>query len=202
MALFKKIKWILGILMVFMLIITTNLIDRNNFLQVRDSVITIYEDRLVAKDIIFQLSKLVHEKEMAVAVSDSVFFSGRNKQVNTQIEDLITDFGKTKLTSEEKLLFEKFKDNVASLKKSEGDFVQSVFVQKAPLVKRISDVKENLHYLSKIQMSEGRKEMSITKKAIDTVELFTQIEIYILILLAIIIQILVIYNPKDKETAA
>jgi len=53
MAFYNKAKWILGILMVFVLIIATNLIDKNNFLKVRDSVVTIYEDRLVAKDLIF-----------------------------------------------------------------------------------------------------------------------------------------------------
>lgn len=41
--------------------------------------------------------------------------------------------------------------------------------------------------------------MSISKQALDTVELFTQIEIYILVLLAIIIQIIVMYNPKAKS---
>lgn len=40
--------------------------------------------------------------------------------------------------------------------------------------------------------------MSISKKAIDTVELFTQLEIYILIFLAIVIQIIVIYQPKKE----
>lgn len=41
--------------------------------------------------------------------------------------------------------------------------------------------------------------MSISKKAIDSVELFTQIEIYLLIFLAIVIQIIVMYNPKKES---
>jgi len=40
--------------------------------------------------------------------------------------------------------------------------------------------------------------MSITKRALDSVELFTQIEIFILVFLAIVIQIIVMYNPKEK----
>jgi hypothetical protein len=31
------------------------------------------------------------------------------------------------------------------------------------------------------------------------VELFTQLEIYILIFLAIVIQVIVIYNPKEED---
>jgi hypothetical protein len=47
MTVFNRLKWILGILMVFVVILATNLLDRNNFLRVRDSVVAIYEDRLV-----------------------------------------------------------------------------------------------------------------------------------------------------------
>ena len=63
MGFYNKLKWILGILMVFVLIIATNLIDKNNFVRVRDSVVTIYEDRLVANDLIFEMLKSVQEKE-------------------------------------------------------------------------------------------------------------------------------------------
>lgn len=74
MRFFNKIKWILGISVVFLLIITTNLIDRNNFITVRDSVATIYEDRLIAKDIVFDISLLINEKKLANVLEDSIFF--------------------------------------------------------------------------------------------------------------------------------
>jgi len=42
--------------------------------------------------------------------------------------------------------------------------------------------------------------MTLSQRAIDDVELFTQIEIYSLIFLAIIAQIIILYNPKrDPE---
>ena len=47
-------------------------------------------------------------------------------------------------------------------------------------------------------MNEGKKQMSISKRAIDSIELFTQLEIYALIFLGIIVQVIVIYNPKEK----
>ncbi|MBN2867557.1 MAG: chemotaxis protein, partial [Flavobacteriaceae bacterium] len=67
------------------------------------------------------------------------------------------------------------------------------------MFKHISKIKKNLEDLSKIQLLEGSKQMSISKKAIDSVELFTQIEIYLLIFLAIVIQIIVMYNPKKEN---
>ena len=199
MGFFNKLKWVLGILIVFVLIISTNLIDRNNFVTVRDSVVTIYEDRLIAKNLIFEMSKSVQEKEIAMVASDSIFYSAMNAKVNKNIEGFIRSFEHTKLTSEERIVFKELKNNLETLNGLEIAFVDSGFQQHTKLANHISDIKENLYDLSEIQLNEGRKQMSISKKAIDTVELFTQIEIYILVFLAIIIQIIVMYKPKEKE---
>jgi hypothetical protein len=184
--------------MVFVLIIATNLIDRNNFLRVKDSVVSIYEDRLVAKGLIFDMSRSIQEKELALATSDSIFFLEKNDQVNTDIKDLVSSFEQTKLTVEEGNIFKDFKTNLQALRTSELAFIKSEFTQKTPLIQQISKLNENLNDLSKIQLNEGRRQMSISKRAIDSVELFTQLEIYVLIFLAIIIQIIVIYKPKEQ----
>lgn len=199
MTFYNKVKWVLGILMIFVLIITTNLIDRNNFITVRDSVQTIYEDRLVVKELIFEISNSIKEKELALAKSDSVFFIERNSQINGDIESAILQYEETKLTVEEKKVFDEFKNNFESLKRFENAFISSGFETSTPVSVQITGINKNLSDLSKIQMNEGRRQMAISKKAIDTVELFTQMEIYLLIFLAIVIQIIVIYNPKEKS---
>lgn len=199
MSLYDKAKWVLGILMIFVLIIATNLIDRNNFLRVKDSVSSIYEDRLVANDLIFDMSRLIQDKELAIAKLDTVFILNKTKETNYDIEKLILLFENTKLTTAEGKVFYDFKKNFESIIRFETVFIKSGFVEKTSLEKNIFSVKENLMELSKIQLSEGRRQKAISNKAIDKVELFTHIEIYILIFLAIVIQIIVIYNPKDKK---
>lgn len=75
MGIYNKIKWVLGIFMVFFLIVATNLIDRDNFIRVNNSVQTIYEDRLVAQGLIFEFSTLIQEKEIGglpASVSHSI----------------------------------------------------------------------------------------------------------------------------------
>lgn len=196
MKFLNKLKWTLGILMIFAVIISTNLIDRNNFIQVRDSVTTIYEDRLMANDLIFEMSRSVQEKEMAVALMDSVFFIERNEKVNSEIQAIINRFEQTKLTEEESKVFDNLKNNIEGLKRSEKTLIKSRFKIKADLLKGLSNTKENLHDLSKIQLIEGKRQMFISNKAINTVELFTNIEIYLLVVLAILIQIVVMYKPK------
>ena len=199
MGFYNKLKWILGILMVFVLIIATNLIDKNNFVRVRDSVVTIYEDRLVANDLIFEMLKSVQEKELAVAISDSTFFDNINSKVNHNIEALVSRFEETKLTSQEENVFTDLKQNVKLLVDAETKFLNSGYTDNAQIIKHIESLKTNLSDLSKIQLTEGNRQMSISKRALDSVELFTQIEIFILVFLAIVIQIIVMYNPKTKS---
>jgi hypothetical protein len=199
MVFYGKIKWILGILMVFILVIATNLIDRHSFVSMRDSVVSIYEDRIVANDLIFEMAYAFHEKEMAMVTNDSTFFIQRNDDINAEIEGFIVRFEQTKLTLEESQIFEKLKRDFGHLKDSEETFVQSHFDEKKALIKDVSRFKESLFTLSKIQLNEGARQANIGKRAINTVELFTQIEIYLLIALAVVIQIIVMYKPKETE---
>lgn len=199
MVFYNKLKWILGILMIFVLIIATNLIDRNNFVRVRDSVVTIYEDRLIANDLIFEMLKSVQQKELAISVSDSTFFQNQNSKVNDNLQSLVSRFEQTKLTTEEAMVFMDLKRNVQSLIDSESQFMNSNYSDNSKIINHIESLKTNLNELSKIQLNEGSRQMSISKRAIDTVELFTQIEIYILVFLAILIQVIVMYKPKEKS---
>ncbi|AIM59803.1 hypothetical protein KLA_11565 [Cellulophaga geojensis KL-A] len=199
MGFYAKFKWILGILMIFVLIIMTNLIDKNNFVRVRDSVVTIYEDRLIANDLIFEKLKLVQEKEVAVKTLDSTFYENRNLKVNDNLQSLISRFEETKLTSKEATVFNDFKSNVKVLQNAETKFINSSYNSTSKVNSAINSLKTNLSDLSKIQLNEGSRQMSISKRAVDSVELFTQIEIYMLVFLAIIIQIVVMYNPKEKK---
>lgn len=196
MTLFNKFKWILGISMIFLLIIATNLIDKNNFARVRDSVSTIYEDRIVANDIIFEISNAIHKKEIAIVLSDAVFFNRINIDINKTIEDNISKYSNTKLTRKEAILFSDLKNYLEVLKNEEKKYIDSNFTDNEFLINSISLITENLFSLSKIQLEEGKRQMSISQKALAKVDLFTQIEIYFLIFLAIIIQIIVMYEKK------
>ncbi|WP_396600393.1 hypothetical protein [Algibacter sp. R77976] len=122
-----------------------------------------------------------------------------NSKINDDIQNLISRFELTKLTLKESKIFDNLKENIESLIHSENNFINSNFVNDHEVIKHISKIKNNLNSLSKVQLNEGRRQMSISKYAIDTVELFTQIEVYFLVFLAIIIQIIVMYQPKEKS---
>jgi hypothetical protein len=63
--------------------------------------------------------------------------------------------------------------------------------------KKILEVKEGLYKLAKIQVREGRNQMLISRNAMKEVELFTSIEIYLMIFLAIAVQIIIMYRPSE-----
>ena len=199
MAFYDKVKWILGILMIFGLIITTNLIDRHNFNRVKDSVVTIYEDRLVANDLIFEMLKTVQEVELTIVGSDSNTFKSDNSKFEAKLQSLVSRFEEIKLTIEEANVFKDLKNNIQALLDFERDFWTNGGKNDLQILAGIDRVKTNLDELSKIQLREGSRQMSISKDALNTVELFTQIEIFILIFLAISIQIIVMYKPKSKS---
>jgi len=199
MSILNKAKWIIGILLVFGLIIATNVIDKKNFKQIRDSVVTIYEDRLLAKEIIFDISTLVHDKEMAIALADSGFYKNRNAQVNEELQRDIEKFEQTELTRAEKYEFKELKKNLSLLREAETSLLESDFESKESAQTKIREIKENLTKLSGIQISEGKKHLFLSKRAAESIELYTQLEIYFLIFLAIVVQIIILYNPKTPK---
>ena len=140
MNLFDKIKWVLGILMIITLVITTNLVDRNNFLKMNDTVETIYEDRLVAKDLLLKISNLIHKKEIAAITLDLDFYSNENKPINDEIRSYISIYGDTKLTAEEKRVMIDFKDNFSELQKAELRFSESDYADNSSVLDQFPPV--------------------------------------------------------------
>lgn len=61
-AFLHRLKWVAAFLLVFVLIIGTNLLDRRHLQQMEATVESIYEDRLVAKELIFKMDRIIHEK--------------------------------------------------------------------------------------------------------------------------------------------
>lgn len=196
----NKIKWILGILMVFILIVSTNLIDKRNFTRIKDSVETIYEDRLIADDLLFEMSRSIQLKQLAAANSDISFFTTKSQTENRKINEYIARYEKTKLTKEEEIKIYELKENFSVLLQKEKNITATDLNKNEALISILATIDDNLYELSKIQLKEGKQEMSVSKLVINEVELFTQIEIYLLIFLGILVQFVVIYNPKSKDS--
>lgn len=201
MTIYTKIKWILGVLMIFLLIIITNLIDKENFKRINNSVTNIYEDRLIAKDIIFTLYTNINLKHDAVLVNDIDFYKKKNRKINYQIDSLLQKFNQTNLTLEEHRVFNTLKQQVHALNRLEQQSNDHFINEKDAILHQIKTIENTLYNLSKIQLKEGERQVSLSNKALSTIELFTQIEIYILVFLAIFVQVVILYNPKKNNSS-
>ena len=194
----NKIKWFLGVLLVFVIVLVTNLIDKENFSRLRSSIVTIYEDRIVASDLIFEIALLIQEKEIAAAIADASFFDEENDKANQNIEDLIQRYERTKLTAREAKIFNELKDNLETLQKLEKEFIDSGLESNVDLFACIKKIVYNLYDLSKVQLKEGERQMALSNETMETINLFTQIEIIFLVLLAVLAQIIILYKPKQN----
>jgi hypothetical protein len=187
---FTKLKWATAIVLVFFLVLATNLIDRNNFSRIKDSVTTIYEDRLVAKDFLYKLTVIISDKEKAALKGEA----NLDKIEYDNIDFLITEFANTKLNKSEKEEVQDLIDNVEKLRAAESKEGIS-YQQLEPAYNRVQG---NLERLAGIQILEGKRQVEKTKDVMDSIELFTKIEIYVLIILALLMQFVVLYSPKSK----
>ena len=195
---FNKLKWILGILLVFGLIAATNLVDRSNFAQLSDSVITIYEDRLVAKDIILDVHQFLQEKKIATLTNDADFMSQRNEAINHELELLVDRYGTTALTENETQVFKDLQQNIKGLLAAEQKAKANDYASSDGVLNAINRIEFNLNDLSTIQITEGRRQVAIAKRAKASIDFFTQLEIYVLIFLAVVIQVIILYKPKEE----
>lgn len=196
----NKIKWSIGLLLIIVLIGATNFIDRNNFKRIQDSVATIYEDRLVAKDLIFEMQLNVHDKELLLAQNKDTTLLATSKASQKQLEGFISSFSNTELTIDEEKVFKNLEDEFAQLFILESQYSAAVSDKSnsQKIESQLKRIKITLLKLSDIQIAEGNRQMHIGKKAMKSIELLTQMEVWIMIFIALVIQFVILYSPKEK----
>lgn len=197
----KKLKWTAALLIVFLLIIATNLVDRQHFRRVKESVVAIYEDRLVVKDLIFELKLLVDQKKLALLTEDDVFFAQRNEQVNDSISAMIDRFYATQLTAEERDYLNSFAEKAQSLPAIEKDLNKDSS-GRAELTKALASIEADLYVLSKIQLTEGKKQLMKANKSVSAMDYLTGLEVIALVVIGAFVIFIWIYKPKVNLSAS
>ncbi len=195
---FKKIQLMLGVLFVFILILATNLIDQRNFEEMQSSIKTIYEDRLVAQDIIYDLNLHIQNKDMANALQNYDLYKSQVGSINKNIERLLVKYEATKLTPKESDLLADLKYEIQLLTKHEVSITDSSNRTHDLIETQLTKIKSNLLALEQVQLEEGKRAVGKGEKAIYTSELFTNMEICGLIILAIIFQVIILTGPKKQ----
>ncbi|MDF1673200.1 MAG: hypothetical protein P1U41_06820 [Vicingaceae bacterium] len=196
MNLFNKVKWALAVSGIFLIILATNLIDKKNFLRVEESVENIYTERLLAKELLLDLSILFHKKELAYALNDTTYLQSKNELINTKITQSLEMFNRSGKTKQEKYILDVIKKNHAKLIQIESNANHKDSSYSIECAGVFSAINNNLNDLANEQMKEGKNQKRLASDAVNSVKLFSKIEIYMLILLALMLQVIILYNPK------
>jgi hypothetical protein len=112
----------------------------------------------------------------------------------------VKGFSNTGLTREEKRVLSNLTEEVNSLFTIETAYHNAI--NKNSFSKRfkaqIKNISNTLSQLSDIQISEGKRQMQVGKKAMESIELLTQLEVWIMIFLGVLVQFIILYNPKKE----
>ncbi len=203
MSLASKITCVSVLIGSFLLILATGRVNIRNFEKIQHSIEEIYKDRLVVKGLIFKLSSLLHEKEVALLSNNKSFFVSNNGNINDQIDQHLKDFRATKLTTQEELTLNQFSRGTKKLQKLEKQLSLESENWLTPensrnLISQIETLRAKLKILSSIQLSEGERKLTNSEKAVESMNQFESIENYAMLFLSLLIAAF-IFAPGPKK---
>lgn len=197
----QKVKAASSLAIVFLLVLATNLLDRNHFSELQESFSSVYKDRLLVENYIFKLSGLVHQKHMLLHFSAGNKMSSKDQlKINQKIDALLVEYEKTKYTAKETRLFQEFKTELLDVRELESQFQ----TDSTPITLRSEIEKKHLQLitllegLSNIQMEEGERLINQSNSVINTSHSISRIEIIILIIIGFFAQALVLASKTLK----
>lgn len=179
----------------FLLVLASNLLDRKYFSTIQETVKSIYDDRIVVQDYIYQLQDMAHEKEIA-------FIKGENLEENKDIKILLNDFSKTKLTRDEARLLKQLDQQFAGLEPMELA-ISTQDVSQATRDKaldQLTQIQQTLDGLEKIQLEQGGVLTQLSEKNLQVNKMLSNLEIAFLAIIGVSILILVFYPVKVLDT--
>ncbi len=182
-------------------VVLKNILDSRNVSQLADSFSSVYEDRLVVEAYIYKLADHLYQKKL---IMDNCLSNGDGNLQDKiaghhrAITLLIAEYERTKLTDQETLFFQDFKNNIAALQALEENYINGTTTSEA-LHERFTGAAENLQQLSLIQLDEGKNLRENSKRIAAGSSMLTYIELVILIGIAAIIQMLIFASGSIRS---
>jgi hypothetical protein len=205
----KKIRAMIIISLLLLLIYAKNLIERSSFKEISRAFSEVYDDRLVVKGYILDISEKIFTIQELIDHCNIDFDYGNIiKEITrneNEILDIIKGFEQTKLTEQEAIYLSDFKKiilNDLNIKSYELLFSDSsgVNVQQVKLYDaKISQARKDLDGLAEIQLVEGEKLVVKAKSLINKSQIWAQFEVALLVLILIVLYMLLFKNFSSKE---
>ncbi len=194
----QKLKIALLLCVILTAVFINNRIENGNINRLGNSFTSVYEDRLMVENYIFQLSNHLHEKKDIIQnyeKSGNTINQEKVKGINAKIDQLLINYEKTKLTKAEDSLFVLLKQEIAELEQSELEYFAGVSVNQNWSLA----YKNNfalLNGLSAIQISEGKALYESSKRVVLSNASTSQFEMAVLIFIGLLILALIFESKK------
>ncbi|UZR96476.1 hypothetical protein [Chondrinema litorale] len=197
----QKFKTALALGFVFFLILATNMVDNNHFKIVKESLATVYADRIVVKDYLYKIARQIQLKKTTLFQEDLAKIKRINQVTNDSIQTLINKYTVTKLTDDEAEIFNTLQHHLIELRVLEKSLnEQSELSKDSTLFENInlqySIIMFDLDALSEIQVKESERQIVYSTRAIKNSNTISRIEIIVLIVIGVMIQLVIFYKPR------
>ena len=155
----------LVLLLVFLLVLDSNRLDQRHFSTIQNTVNSVYKDRVVVQNFIYQLTSIFHRKELRILSNEN---DATVATENQKIQRLLTDFEATQLTPKEFNLLNKLSDQFSRLQELENRITETsgneLSTYTVTAGKKLGEVKSSLDGLANIQLKESEQMTQLSNK--------------------------------------
>lgn len=186
----------------YLLVLGSNRLNQKHFSIIQTTVNSVHKDRVVVQDYIYQLSTIIHKKELQF-INEGKLTSVPSENENA--EKLLLAFGATKLTFKESNLLNELTVQFKNLKNSENITLVSNNHFKnyngVQTLNSLHEMKKKLDALAHIQLKESLQLTKQSNKSLGMNILLSKLEIVFLFIIGISLLALILYPSKMKQSA-
>lgn len=197
----NKLAASIALLALCALVLLSNYLDRIHTENVKNSISTMYEDRLIAEDYILKMTRNIYQiREILNADHD---YASKAEAVRKLTEDLKSTYSiylKTWLTKTEKIIASELTGHINEFERAKLD---NRYDHKMHTDKMLS----SLSRLSTVQLDESKLIMKQVESQYATIKASSQFAFAIVIIILVVLQIMVFsgeslippFKPKDPS---
>ncbi|MCA0348031.1 MAG: MCP four helix bundle domain-containing protein [Flavobacterium sp.] len=181
-----------------LLVLLSNYLDRLHTENVKNSISTMYEDRLIVEELILKMTRNVYQIREILNTEDHEVKVNTFKKLTVDIKATYNIFIKTKLTKNEKITADELITQIQGLEQSlfSTNNLPSIYTDK---------ILSSLNKLSQIQLSESKLIMKQVEAQYATIKASSQFALAIIIIILLVLQVMVFsgesliprFKPKD-----
>lgn len=190
-SVYNKINITVALLIVFILVLATNRIDKRHFDTAQSTLIAVHDDRVVAQDYLFKMVNSINQQQLDLVTNSN---PANYSILNSEIRELIELYATTKLTSKEAKIYNRLQGDFSDLEK-----LNNTVDQQKQITRALNTLKADVDQLALLQVTESRQLTNMAQKSLDMNSLLSKIELVFLVIIVLFIQFIVFHKVKNKD---